>query len=657
MSRLLRTNGVELLNADGSSPIILACDHAGNLIPPQFSNLGVSPQDRKRHIAFDPGAADVTRLLSEAWNAPAIFQNVSRLVIDVNRGLDHAGSIPPVSDNTAVPGNRDLSAADRGARQRRFFYDYHLNLDALIAKARAADRDPVLICVHSFTRQLELQGEARPWHLGVLHGKDRTLSNRFMTEFQSAYPDLLVGDDEPYSGAGSGAFTHQAHAETVGVPVILLELRQDLIDTLDKAREWAEMIRKATERALKSLPVRRAAGPTANAPFAATVRASGRGTPAMFTMGVEEEYHLVRKDTGEVDPDPPKALFDRLASVKDMMISGEFYRFQVEIGTKPCASLRELRADLARLRGAVIEIADDYGLAPIAAGTHPTANIDDQLITEAPRYQFLRDDQAYPARRLLTCGMHVHAGFEGPDGIEDKALKIDLFGQIRYFLPYFLGLSASSPFWQARDTGMLAYRLCIFHELKNTGLPPVFSSPRDFEDYVEEALRLKVTPDKSMLWWDVRPNSKFPTLEMRVMDVCTRLDDAMAVASLYLCTLSMLTRLRDENMSWRLYDDSFIKSNIWEVQKAGTGAEMVDLARHASVPFTELYDDLTEMLAPDIEAYDCAEHIERGRSIIREGTSAQHQMAIFNKAIADGADEKEAYRQVVMWLVQETAKV
>ncbi len=653
----LRTNGVEILNPNGKSNIILTCDHAGNMIPPHLDQLGIGERDLKRHIAWDVGAADVTRHLAQAWDAPAIFQHVSRLVIDVNRTLDHPSSIPPVSDQSRVPGNENLSSAERSERQRRYFWDYHLNVDAMVARMRAMNQTPVLLFIHSFAEQLDLQGEKRPWHVGVLHGKDRSFSTVFMEELHSAFPDLMIGDDEPYKGASSGAFSHMVHAEDIGLPFLLLEIRQDLIDTEEKARDWGERLRCPMERSIERLRTELAAKGGEDRPtFAAGIRPARRIEPTLYSVGVEEEYHLVNKETGQVEPDPPTELFKRLESVPEMMISGEFYRFQVEIGTRPCRSLSELRDNIARLRKAVADIAGDYDLAPIAAGTHPTTRIEDQLVTEKPRYQLLRQALAYPARRLLTCGMHVHAGFEF-DGVEDEALKIDMFGQIRYFLPYFLALSTSSPFWHSRPTDMLSYRLSVFHELKNTGLPPVFSNPREYDDFVEEALALGVTPDKSMLWWDVRPNTRYPTLEMRIMDVCTRLDDAMAVSALYLCTLSMLTRLRAENKSWRVYDDTLIRSNVWEAQKRGANGTMVDLARHASVPFAELYDDLVGMIEPEIEAYECADMIAHGRTIIENGTSADEQLRIFRDAATTGDSDEAAFGKVIQWLIDETVKV
>ncbi len=658
MNKHLRRNGVEILNVSGTAPVLLLCDHAGNLIPPQYEDLGVPRKELKRHIAWDPGAADVTRYLSKTMNAPAVFQHVSRLVIDVNRPLDHGTSIPPVSDKTDVPGNKALKDADIADRQRRYFWDYHVNVEAVLAQVRARGTQPAVLCIHSFTDMLEIHGEKRPWHLGVLHGKDRTFSDLLYDELSTAYPELKIGDDEPYSGTQSGAYTHYAHAENIGLPFVVLEIRQDLIATQGDAEHWAEKLRGPVERALVRYETRSGgAGDGAGTPsshdgptLASTLRPGRLGRPTRFTMGVEEEYHIVHPESGSIIADPPRAFFDEVTSLDGRQITPEFYRFQVEIGTKVCEDLDDLQTDLVDLRRIVRETAAKHELAIAAAGTHPTVRIDDQLVTDKDRYTFLREDLAYPARRLLTCGMHVHAG------IPDPELRIDLFGQIRYFLPYFLALSTSSPFWHSRDTGLMSYRLPVFHELKNTGLPPVFPSARAFDDFVDYAVDLGITEDKTMLWWDVRPNQRHPTLELRIMDVCTRVDDAMAITALYLCTLSMLTRLRQQSQSWRVYEDGVIQANIWEAMKNGTECSFVDLTQHRRVPFRDVYENLVEMLQPDIDHYGCAAAIDHGRKIIERGTSARQQIRIYEETLAKTQDKEAAFREVVAWLVAETAK-
>lgn len=264
-----------------------------------------------------------------------------------------------------------------------------------------------------------------------------------------------------------------------------------------------------------------------------------------FTLGLEEEYLLVDRNSRDIARNPPDEMLEACQEQAPGQIHPEFLRCQIEVGTPVCSSLKEARAELARLRATVAGVARAHNLAPIAASTHPFAAWEPQKHTNRDRYNMLARDLGAPARRLMICGMHVHVG------IEDDDLRIDLMNQVRYFLPHLLALSTSSPFWRGQDMQRKSYRLAVWNELPRTGMPDSFQSFGEYQQQVNVLVNAGIIEDASKLWWDIRPSQRFPTLEMRITDVCTRLDDAVTVAALFRCLLRMLWRLRLTNVTWR----------------------------------------------------------------------------------------------------------
>ncbi len=367
-----------------------------------------------------------------------------------------------------------------------------------------------------------------------------------------------------------------------------------------------------------------------------------------FTIGIEEEYLLVDRQSRDLAVDPPAELMQLFQEKLAGRVTPEFLRSQVEVGTKVCRTPGEARAELVELRKTIAEIADRYALAPIAASTHPFADWRVQQRTDKDRYDDLERDLQSAARRLLICGMHIHVC------IEDEDLRIDLMNQVSYFLPHLLALSTSSPFWRGEDTGLMSYRLTVFDALPRTGLPDLFDSYGQYESFVARLVSADLIEDASKIWWDVRPSAKFPTLEMRTTDICTRLDDAITIAALYLCFLRMLYRLRRVNQRWRVYPRTFILENRWRAQRYGPTATLVDFGIGEQVPYVALLDEIIELLREDAEAIGCAGELEHARAIIERGTSAQSQRTVYARARQAGADDREALVAVVDWLIEET---
>jgi len=372
-----------------------------------------------------------------------------------------------------------------------------------------------------------------------------------------------------------------------------------------------------------------------------------------FTVGIEEEYLLVDRQSGALATDPPGDMLAecerRLAAQGQAgQVTPEFLRAQIEVQTRVCRTVGEARADLARLRRTVADVAAAYGLAPIAASTHPFAEWGNLQATPLLRYQQIERDLQGVGRRLLICGLHVHVG------IEDDELRIDLMNQAEYFLPHLLALSTSSPFWRGENTGLKSYRLAVFNELPRTGPPDYFESYGEYRRQVGRMLDAGLIEDATKLWWDIRPSARFPTLEMRLTDVPTRLEDSIGIAAMFQCILGLLWRLRRNNQRWRIYPHMLVKENRWRAQRYGTDQGLVDFGKGEVVPFARLLDELIELTAPEAARFGCAAELAGLRAILMRGTSAHRQVATYEEALAAGKPKDAALKAVVGWLAAET---
>ena len=369
-----------------------------------------------------------------------------------------------------------------------------------------------------------------------------------------------------------------------------------------------------------------------------------------FTLGVEEEYLLVDKETRALVIDPPDTLMTEAEEKCGPQVTSELLRSQIEIGTKVCRNIQEVYEDLARLRRNVIEVANNHGLAPIAASTHPFSSWTDQKHTEKDRYDQLTHEMQGAARRLVICGMHVHVG------IDNDELRIDLMNQMSYFLPHLLALSCSSPFWLGEDTGLKSYRLTIFDALPRTGVPERFASWAEYERHVSILQDAGLIEDSTRIWWDLRPSGRFPTLETRIMDVCTRLDDTVALTALLACIMRMLYRLRTRNQRWRLYTPMLIRENRWRAMRYSFDEGLIDLAKGEVVAFEELMSELCSLVSEDAKALGCEKEIKGIHDILSRGTSAHRQLRDFDLERASGASVEDSLKSVVDTLIADTAE-
>ncbi|MDH3453233.1 MAG: carboxylate-amine ligase [Gammaproteobacteria bacterium] len=369
-----------------------------------------------------------------------------------------------------------------------------------------------------------------------------------------------------------------------------------------------------------------------------------------FTVGIEEEYLLIDRESRNLITDCPPEMFGECEKLLQNQVTPEFLQSQIEVGSRVAHTLPEAREDLAHLRTTVAQVAGHYDMAIIAASTHPFALWDTQRRTPKERYATLERDLQGVVRRLMISGMHVHVG------IEDEDLRIDLLNQAAYILPHLLALSTSSPFWRGEDTGLKSYRIAVWNELPRTGLPEQFDSFGEYQRFVDVMVNAGLIEDSTKIWWDIRPSHRFPTLEMRIADLCTCLDDVICIAALYRCWLRMLYRLKVNNQRWRTYSRYLVNENRWRAQRYGVDRGLVDFGRGEIVPFADLLDEMLSLIAEDAAYFECQAQVEHARTIVARGTSAHWQLRTYQEALQNGAGHDDALKQVVDMLAEETVR-
>ncbi len=367
-----------------------------------------------------------------------------------------------------------------------------------------------------------------------------------------------------------------------------------------------------------------------------------------ISIGIEEEYLLVNPQSRELAKHQAAGFMDRCKALLGDRVMHEMLQSQIEIGTSVCQSITEARSELLELRQGVASVAHDFDLCIIAASTHPWSLWSEQEPVDMERYRIMGVEQASIARRMAICGMHVHAG------IPDKDLRIDLMNQVSYFMPHLLALSGSSPFWEGIDTGLKSMRPTISGHLPRSGLPETFDNWNDWIEMIDDMTACDMLNDPSRIWWDLRPSVRHPTLEIRICDVCTWVEDALCVAALYQSLLTFLTHLRANNQRWRQYRRILILENKWRAQRYGVDAELGDFGKRKAVPFAALIDELVELLRPHADSLGCLKEVEHAREIARRGSSSDQQLRVYNEKLANGASDREAQIAVVDWLMAES---
>ncbi len=343
-----------------------------------------------------------------------------------------------------------------------------------------------------------------------------------------------------------------------------------------------------------------------------------------FTLGIEEEFQIVDPRTRALRSHVSEILEEGRMLLGEQ-VKPEMIQSMIEVGTGICADVQEARADIIKLRGVLSTLMRKQGLVIIAAGTHPFSHWQDQKIYENTRYESIVEENQIIARSLLTFGLHVHVGIPNPE----RAIQI--MNAIRYLLPHVLALSTSSPFWLGVDTGLKSYRSEVFARFPRTGIPDYFESRGAFEQYVELLVKTSCIDDGKKIYWDVRPHPFFPTLEFRICDIPTRVDDTVAIAALFQALVAKVNKLLDQNLTFRLHHKMLIEENKWRAVRYGLDGKMIDFGKGTEVPIRELIRELLEFVDDVVDDLRSRKEIRHIRTILERGTSADEQLRVWRE--------------------------
>jgi len=356
-----------------------------------------------------------------------------------------------------------------------------------------------------------------------------------------------------------------------------------------------------------------------------------------FTIGVEEEFQIIDPATCELRSHVMQLVSAASPDIVEQ-VKHEMHQSIVETGTKICENVSELRIEMHRTRGELVAAAERAGLQVAAAGTHPFSSWIDQVISPGERYQHIVEELQQLARSLLIFGMHVHVA------MPDKQTTIDMMNMVRYFLPHLLALSTSSPFWMGRNTGLKSFRTTVFRRFPRTGIPEVFESWSEYENFINLLVKLNCIDTGKKIWWDVRPHPTYGTLEFRMFDTATRVEEAVAIAALTQAIVVKLHRLYTHNQSWRIYRRALIEENKWRAARYGIEGKMIDFGREAEVPMRELMLELMEFIDDVVDDLGSRSATEYIHTILNEGTSAERQLRVYQQT----GDLKDVVRHLVM---------
>ncbi len=345
---------------------------------------------------------------------------------------------------------------------------------------------------------------------------------------------------------------------------------------------------------------------------------------ADFTLGIEEEFQIIDPKTRELRSHITE-MIDEGRMILGEQVKPEMHQSMIEVGTGICNNIQEARADLVKLRRTVSALAQTKGLRIAAASTHPFSHWKDQKITPHEHYAALIDEMQVLAESLLIFGMHVHVG------VDDREAQIHLMNAARYFLPHVLALSTSSPFWMGTRTGLKSYRSEIFKKFPRTDIPDYFSSYSEFDNYVSLLLKTGCIDKPKKIWWDIRPHPQFPTLEFRICDIPSRVDEVIALAALFQAIVAKLYKLYRMNMGFRLYRRALIQENKWRAVRWGLDGKLIDFGKQIEVPVRSLILELLEFVDDVVDELGSRQELEYVHKILEGGTSADRQLKTFEQ--------------------------
>ncbi len=343
-----------------------------------------------------------------------------------------------------------------------------------------------------------------------------------------------------------------------------------------------------------------------------------------FTLGIEEEFQIVDPQSRELRSRVAEILAEGKPRLGEQL-KPEMIQSMIEVGTGICKDIKEARTDITNLRGIVAGLARKQGLEIVAAGTHPFSHWQDQKIFDNERYNLIVEENQIIARSLLTFGLHVHVGIADPDR------AIHIMNAVRYMLPHMLALSTSSPFWVGKQTGLRSYRSEVFTRMPRTGIPDHFESDSAFQRYVQLLIKTGCIDDAKKIYWDVRPHPFFPTLEFRICDIPTRVDDTIAIAALFQALVAKVDRLLDQNLTFRLHHKMLIEENKWRAVRYGLDGKMIDFGKGTEVPIRDLILELLRFVDKVVDDLGSRDEINHIYTILERGTSADEQLRVWRE--------------------------
>jgi carboxylate-amine ligase len=368
-----------------------------------------------------------------------------------------------------------------------------------------------------------------------------------------------------------------------------------------------------------------------------------------FRFGIEEEYFIGDALKRDVARAGTSEFFRQCRHHFPRETNREMLEPQIEVAIAPTLDFAEARRRLGALRSGLGALAREHELSILAAGTHPLAAWSRVRTTNQPRYGKVMLDLQMVGSRTVVCGLNVHVE------VPDLATRIDVMNRAQPYLPLLLALSTSSPFWQAQRTGLLGYRLAVYRELPRTGLPEFFDGIDDYRRYIDTLVAARAIEDSSYVWWVIRPSLKHPTLELRVADSCTRLDDTLAIAALYRCLVRRLCRDPALNAGITGASHAIVAENCWRAQRYGIHGSFVDETTRSAKPVATVLAEVLDLVAEDGEALGCTGELDLARWIVARGTSADQQLSLYTEAVGRGLNSRDALARVVDWLTLETA--
>ena len=345
----------------------------------------------------------------------------------------------------------------------------------------------------------------------------------------------------------------------------------------------------------------------------------------VFTLGIEEEFAIIDPETRQLRSHIQEILEGGKVTLKEQ-IKPEMHQSVVELGTEICQSVVDARAHVIELRSKLAELAGRGGLKIASVGTHPFSHWHDQLITEGERYQKIVKDMQLLARANLIFGLHVHVG------IADRETAIHVMNQARYFLPHIYALSVNSPFWVGHNTGLKGYRLKVFERFPRTGIPDAFESLSEYEDYCKLLVKTGCVDNAKKIWWDIRLHPFFDTLEVRVCDAQSRVDDTLAIAALIQAVVAKLHKLLHQNITFRVYRRRLLDENRWRASRYGIDGKLIDFGRETEVDARSLLNELLEFVSTEVNELGSENEMAHIERIMREGTGADRQLAVWERA-------------------------